>query len=81
MFTVSISSDLCVRLAANFRFKAFGIMLGYIAGVVFRDVLDGDSQICESHQPQNVLLGVNCVSPQHSLLEMYRGASLIHRCL
>lgn len=41
---------------------AFGIMLGYIAGVIFRSVLDGDSSICSNDMPEHVLLSVRCVS-------------------
>lgn len=40
---------------------AFGIMLGYIAGVIFRSVLDGDSSVCSTSQPESVLLSVRCV--------------------
>ena len=40
---------------------AFGIMCGYIAGVIFRNVLDGDSSICTNPQtPQNILLSTHC---------------------
>ncbi|KAI4185302.1 MAG: hypothetical protein L6R41_004216 [Letrouitia leprolyta] len=39
---------------------AFGIMLGYIAGVIFRSVLDGDSSVCSTSQPESVLLSVRC---------------------
>ncbi|KAL8691650.1 MAG: hypothetical protein Q9218_003171 [Villophora microphyllina] len=42
---------------------AFGIMLGYIAGVVFRSVLDGDSATCP-----NSLSG----TPQESILRSVR---------
>ena len=46
-------------------------MLGYIAGVAFRDVLRGDSvKYCGNGEHQSVLLSVECVSPQHSLLKM-----------
>ena len=54
-------------------------MLGYIAGVLFRDVLDGDSKNCANGLDPNSLLGVKCVSSQHSLSQMYIGALLIHR--
>lgn len=39
---------------------AFGLMLGYISGVIFRSVLDGDSSICSNSQPQSILLTVRC---------------------
>lgn len=39
---------------------AFGIMLGYVAGVVFRDVLQGDSSTCNNEQTQQTLLSVEC---------------------
>ena len=39
---------------------AFGIMLGYVAGVVFRNVLQGDSSMCKSEQTQQRLLSVEC---------------------
>ena len=54
-------------------------MLGYIAGVVFRGVLGGDSSDCTNDQPQNKLLSVECVSPQQSLSQRYIGTLLIHR--
>lgn len=41
---------------------AFGIMLGYIAGVAFRSVLDGDSTVCSPGQPEEILLRMRCVS-------------------
>lgn len=40
---------------------AFGIMLGYIAGVVFRSVLDGDSPSCSSDMAESTLLSIRCV--------------------
>ena len=43
---------------------AFGIMLGYIAGVAFRSVLDGDSVVCSPSQPEHILLRMRCVSPR-----------------
>ncbi|KAI4185195.1 MAG: hypothetical protein LQ346_005958 [Caloplaca aetnensis] len=39
---------------------AFGIMLGYIAGVVFRSVLDGDSPSCSSDMAESTLLSIRC---------------------
>lgn len=40
---------------------AFGIMCGYIAGVIFRGVLDGDSALCTNPTtPQNILLSTQC---------------------
>ena len=40
---------------------AFGIMLGYVAGVVFRNVLQGDSSTCDPlGQTQQRLLSVEC---------------------
>ncbi|KAL9002523.1 MAG: hypothetical protein Q9188_004546 [Gyalolechia gomerana] len=39
---------------------AFGLMLGYIAGVVFRSVLEGDSSACSNSQPESILLSVRC---------------------
>lgn len=43
---------------------AFGIMLGYIAGVIFRDVLQGDSQGCTFNATprpsEEHLLSVQC---------------------
>lgn len=40
---------------------AFGIMLGYISGVIFRNVLQGDSAKCtDPNAPQDVLLSVQC---------------------
>lgn len=41
---------------------AFGIMLGYIAGVIFRSVLEGESPACSSDQPTRALLSIECVS-------------------
>lgn len=41
---------------------AFGIMLGYVAGVAFRSVLDGDSDACSNSRPEGILLGIRCVS-------------------
>ena len=41
---------------------AFGIMLGYVSGVIFRSVLDGDSASCSIDQPRSTLLAVRCVS-------------------
>ena len=60
-------------------------MLGYIAGVVFRDVLGGDSDYCRYDPPgfapsQSVLLSVQCVSPKYSLSRIYIGVLLIHGC-
>ena len=40
--------------------RAFGIMLGYIAGVIFRDVLQGDSAICDPRSSRETLLSVQC---------------------
>ena len=42
------------------RNRAFGIMLGYIAGVIFRDVLQGDSATCDPQASREVLLSVQC---------------------
>ncbi|KAI4127182.1 MAG: hypothetical protein LQ341_006814 [Variospora aurantia] len=39
---------------------AFGIMLGYISGVVFRSVLDGNSASCSAVQARSVLLNIRC---------------------
>ena len=40
---------------------AFGIMCGYIAGVIFRNVLGGDSALCtDPNTPQNILLSTHC---------------------
>ena len=44
---------------------AFGIMLGYIAGVIFRDVLNGDSSTCTNYNAipaptKELLLSVQC---------------------
>lgn len=47
---------------------AFGIMLGYISGVVFRSVLDGDSASCSAVQARSVLLNIRCVSGRHLTL-------------
>lgn len=43
---------------------AFGIMLGYISGVVFASVLDGNSDICAPHpgKARETLLSIRCVS-------------------
>ncbi|KAI4093159.1 MAG: hypothetical protein L6R37_007426 [Teloschistes peruensis] len=43
---------------------AFGIMLGYIAGVVFRSVLDGGSEACSSDKAQSKLRSIECVSDE-----------------
>lgn len=43
--------------------KQLGIMLGYVAGVAFRSVLDGGSDSCSNDQPVGILLGIRCVSP------------------
>lgn len=40
---------------------AFGIMLGYISGVVFRSVLDGDSSSCSLDLAESTLLSIRCV--------------------
>ncbi|KAL8900896.1 MAG: hypothetical protein Q9192_000841 [Flavoplaca navasiana] len=42
---------------------AFGIFLGYVAGVAFRSVLDGDSNVCPRDGSEATLLRINCVSP------------------
>ena len=42
------------------RNRAFGIMLGYIAGVVFRNVLQGDHPTCSSSKSRETLLSVQC---------------------
>lgn len=40
---------------------AFGIMCGYIAGVIFRNVLDGDSAQCtDPNTSQDILLSTRC---------------------
>ena len=44
---------------------AFGIMLGYIAGVIFRNVLNGDSSTCTNYNAipaptKELLLSVQC---------------------
>ncbi|KAL9009420.1 MAG: hypothetical protein Q9173_005550 [Seirophora scorigena] len=39
---------------------AFGIMLGYISGVIFRSVLDGGSTSCSSEQAEAILLSIRC---------------------
>ena len=62
-------------------------MLGYIAGVAFRGVLDGDSPGCASDPPGNrtlcespsSLLSIEYVSSQQNLSQKYRDALLIHR--
>lgn len=42
---------------------AFGILLGYISGVVFQSVLDGgNSDICGEHAALEMLLSIRCVS-------------------
>jgi len=68
--TIPIYSAECVP--ANIRgalvmmwqmWTAFGIMLGYIAGVIFRNVLNGDSNNCtdyDSHPTKALLLSVEC---------------------
>lgn len=67
--TIPIYSAECVP--ANIRgalvmmwqmWTAFGIMLGYIAGVVFRNVLSGDSNTCTKSATNLTpdLLGVEC---------------------
>ena len=67
--TIPIYSAECVP--ANIRgalvmmwqmWTAFGIMLGYIAGVIFRNVLSGDSPRCtiSPNNPHPNLLGVEC---------------------
>ncbi len=67
--TIPIYSAECVP--ANIRgalvmmwqmWTAFGIMLGYIAGVVFRGVLSGDSTTCTNYNanPPPDLLGLEC---------------------
>jgi len=66
--TIPIYSAECVP--ANIRgglvmmwqmWTAFGIMLGYISGVIFRNVLQGDSAKCtDPNAPQDVLLSVQC---------------------
>lgn len=38
-------------------------MLGYVAGVALRSVLDGGSDGCSNDQPVGILLGIRCVSP------------------
>lgn len=40
--------------------RAFGIMLGYIAGVIFRNVLQGDSKTCLPDASRERLLSVQC---------------------
>ncbi len=52
---------------------AFGIMLGYISGVIFQSVLDGDSEKCGPSQPSSVLLSTRCVSITglKNILEIY----------
>ncbi|KAI4164537.1 MAG: hypothetical protein LQ342_001850 [Letrouitia transgressa] len=39
---------------------AFGIMLGYIAGVVFRSAAGGDSPFCEQNEAPHRLLSTRC---------------------
>ncbi|KAI4282916.1 MAG: hypothetical protein L6R38_002581 [Xanthoria sp. 2 TBL-2021] len=41
-------------------FTAAGIMLGYVAGVAFRSVLDGGSDGCSNDRPVGILLGIRC---------------------
>lgn len=42
---------------------AFGIMLGYISGVVLESVLDGNNTTtCGALQPRDVQLSIRCVS-------------------
>lgn len=41
---------------------AFGIMLGYISGVVFASVLDGNSDKCLPGMARETLLSIRCVS-------------------
>lgn len=57
---------------------AFGIMLGYIAGVIFRSVLNGDSPACSSDKPENILLSIQCVSTFAHLEEaIYRACRML----
>ena len=43
---------------------AFGIMLGYMAGVAFRSVLDAGSSKCAPGADPQTLLSISCVSDQ-----------------
>ena len=57
--TFLMSIDRHRQLTCN---RAFGIMLGYIAGVIFRDVLQGDSTTCDPdlRVSRETLLSVQC---------------------
>lgn len=56
--TVSVHVSLTLKFFCR---TAFGIMLGYIAGVVFRSVAGGDSQFCEQNEAPHRLLSTHCV--------------------
>lgn len=57
-FDCPVPSDGHSQLTPN---RAFGIMLGYIAGVIFRNVLEGDSKTtCGTGSSRETLLSVRC---------------------
>ncbi|KAL8836642.1 MAG: hypothetical protein Q9176_006155 [Flavoplaca citrina] len=55
-----IGDDDSDRQAGLVGLTAFGIFLGYVAGVAFRSVLDGDSNVCPRDGSEATLLRINC---------------------
>ncbi|KAL8756627.1 MAG: hypothetical protein Q9199_002814 [Rusavskia elegans] len=59
-FTSSWWHLFIARLVLGLGIGPKSIMLGYVAGVAFRSVLDGDSDGCSNDQPVGILLGIRC---------------------